>query len=227
LAVRFYRRAKLVFAPNRDLMRLLARGTGKPVFPMWRGVNTSLFDPAQRRRRDKTIVVGFVGRIRPEKNVRFLVEVEQRLKAAGVKDYRFSVIGQGSERGWLEDNLEQADFPGVLKGEKLARAYADMDVFAFPSRTDTFGNVVQEAQAAGVPAVVTRSGGPRFLVRDGQTGYVSRTDSDFCARVVELATDASLRRRMASAARQAMLDRSWDSVFEGVYGAYRQRLALG
>ncbi len=225
LAMRFYRRAKLLFAPNRDLIRLLARGTGKPVYPMWRGVDTELFDPARRRRMDSSFVLGFVGRIRPEKNVRFLAEVERRLRDAGVEDYRFVVVGQGSEREWLQANLRNVEFPGVLKGKKLARAYADMDVFVFPSQTDTFGNVVQEALASGVPAVVTRSGGPKYLVHDGETGYVTRIGDDFCERVVQLARDTKLQRRMAAAARQAMLDRSWDAVFESVYRAYPNCLA--
>jgi glycosyltransferase involved in cell wall biosynthesis len=221
LAMQFYRRAKLLFAPNRDLMRLLARGTGRPVFPMWRGVDTGLFNPGRRRRVDSTFVLGFVGRIRPEKNVRFLADVEQRLRAAGIEDYRFVVIGQGAERKWLQENMINVEFPGVLKGKRLARAFADMDVFVFPSQTDTFGNVVQEALASGVPAVVTRSGGPKYLVNDGETGYVTNLGSDFCDRVVQLARDAGLQRQMAAAARRAMLDRSWDSVFEGVYRAYQ------
>ena len=219
-AMSFYRRAKLVFAPNRDLIRLLRKGTGRPVFPMRRGVDTELFNPNRRCRRDDDFVLGFVGRIRPEKNARFLAAVERRLIEAGIRKYRFLIVGQGSERDWLQANLEQAEFPGVLKGDPLARAYANMDLFVFPSRTDTFGNVIQEAMASGVPAVVTNDGGPRFLVKNGETGFVARDDEEFCEQVVKVAQDEALRQRMRLAAREAMLSRSWDTVFEGVYRAY-------
>jgi hypothetical protein len=97
-----------------------------------------------------------------------------------MRDFRFQISGSGSERAWLERHLPRAEFTGVLSGEALAAAYANMDVFAFPSHTDTFGNVVQEALASGVPAVVTASGGPRFIVRDGVSGFVAESDDDFC-----------------------------------------------
>ncbi len=226
IALRFYRRAKLVFAPNRQLIRLLKKGTGRPVVPMWRGVDTHLFDPARRERSDDDLVLGYVGRIRPEKNVRFLAELQQRLLSAGIHNHRFLIVGQGDERDWLEQNLSNAEFPGVLHGEELANAYANMDLFVFPSRTDTFGNVVQEALSSGVPAVVTKHGGPKYLVQHGETGYIAQDSNDFCDRVVQLAGDSTLHRRMSETARRTMLDRSWDSVFEGVYRAYPQCLSV-
>src|SRR3954452_21201495 len=70
---------------------------------------------------------------------------------------------------------------GVLLGEQLARAYSDMDLFVFPSRTDTFGNVVLEALSSGVPALVTNAGGPRHIVQQGKTGFVAESDREFAA----------------------------------------------
>ena len=170
------------------------------------------------------MVVGYVGRLMPEKNLRLLARVEAALRAAGFTDARFQITGAGSERQWLERNLARATFTGVLAGVGLARAYADMDVFAFPSHTDTFGNVVQEAMASGVPAVVTGSGGPRFIVRDGDTGFVASSDEEFCDSVVTLARDQLLRRRMALAARRQVEKQSWDWVFDEVYDGYRSNL---
>lgn len=224
-ALHFYRFAKHLFAPNDELAALLKRGTRKPVSLMQRGVDTRLFHPGRRNRSDGAFVLGFVGRIRPEKNVRFLVELEKRLRAAGVRNYRFLVVGQGTERDWLRDNLQQGELPGVLKGRRLARAYANMDLFVFPSLTDTFGNVVQEALASGVPAVVTNSGGPKYLVRDGQTGFVTHGDDEFCGRVIELIGNPALHYRMREAARASVLDCSWDNVFEQVYRSYKSCLA--
>ena len=220
----FFSHAAAIFAPNPELAGVLRRRTGKPVFPMGRGIDTSLFHPSRRSRPDGGLVIGYVGRLMPEKNLRLLEQVETALRAAGFADARFQISGAGSERRWLERNLARATFTGVLRGEGLARAYADMDIFAFPSRTDTFGNVVQEALASGVPAVVTDSGGPRFIVRDGETGLVAASDRKFCDCVVELARDPALRRRMAAAARRQVESQSWDSVFDEVYAGYAGNL---
>lgn len=166
-----------------------------------------------------------VGRITPEKSVRFLRDLEIGLRATGVPPFRFLIIGDGSEREWLAANLEAADVPGIQRGEELAQAYADMDVFTFPSRTDTFGNVVLEAFASGVPAVVTDAGGPKFIVREGVTGFVARDDSDFIEHTGRLLQDSSLRSEMAAAARRQACGESWDSVFETVYEGYRMGIA--
>ena len=117
-----------------------------------------------------------------------------------------------------------AEFTGVLHGEELAAAYAEMDVFVFPSHTDTFGNVVLEALASGVPAVVTPDGGPCTIVRDGQTGRIV-PDEGFAAAVAELLADPAKHAEMRLAARAYALTASWDSVFEGVYRGYEPILA--
>lgn len=111
--------------------------------------------------------------------------------------------------------------PGVLLGTELVKAYADMDAFLFPSQTDTYGNVVWEASASGVPAVVTNSGGPQYIVRDGETGIVSRSDEEFVISALTLYRDRSLRTRMGTRARKAALKQTWDTVFDQLYaGAY-------
>jgi len=120
--------------------------------------------------------------------------------------------------------MKKADFTGVLRGEALARAYANMDVFAFPSRTDTYGNVVLEALASGVPAVVTDGGGPRFIVRDGETGFVARDLKELAARVRSLAMMAAQRETMRAAARSRAMTAWWDAVFESVYAGYERGL---
>ncbi len=140
---------------------------------MSRGIDTELFSPeyaspAHQTRLDRDFVIGYVGRLSPEKNVRLLAEIEQSLIRAGMSKYRFLIVGNGSEHGWLSSVMERATLPGVLRGEDLARAYASMDAFVFPSATDTFGNVVLEAMASGVPAIVTREGGPKYLVQPGR-----------------------------------------------------------
>ena len=189
---------------------------------MQRGVDTQLFSPAHRQRQpeDDAFVLGFVGRLSVEKNVALLAQVQQQLTASGIANFRFLIIGQGAEEGWLRQHLPGAEFPGVLRGEALSRAYANMDLFVFPSHTDTFGNVVLEALASGVPAVVTPDGGPPSIIREGETGRIAR-DEDFAAAIAGIHTDPSQHARMRRAARQHGLSASWDTVFEGVYDGYR------
>ena len=115
--------------------------------------------------------------------------------------------------------MPRATFTGVLRGQALAEAYANMDLFLFPSHTDTFGNVVLEAMASGVPAVVTPDGGPCHLVREGATGRITGDDG-FTAAVLEAIADAGAHAAMSRAARAHALGASWDAVFEGVYAGY-------
>ena len=214
----FYRKGAVGMAPNPELVELLRHGTHKPAYLMERGVDTDLFDCAKRERKDDgTVVFGYVGRLSTEKNLRILKRLEEALVAAGLSDYCIEVVGHGSESEWLGSNLSTARLPGVLLGRALAQAYADMDVFLFPSRTDTYGNVVWEAAASGVPAVVMDAGGPQYIVRDGETGIVSRSDKEFVANAIRLYRDGQLRRKMGQAARQAALAQSWDAVFDRLY----------
>jgi glycosyltransferase involved in cell wall biosynthesis len=99
-----------------------------------------------------------------------------------------------------------------------------MDLFVFPSHTDTFGNVVLEALASGVPAIVTPDGGPRYIVRDGETGFIA-TDDGFSDAIAKIILDPELHARMGVAARLYAQSASWDSVFEGVYSTYDEVLA--
>ena len=222
--LRFYKIAQILFAPNQELIELMEKGTGKSCYPMYRGVDTELFDPQRRNRDGDTLVIGYVGRLTVEKNIRFLVELEQSLAESGLTNFRFLVVGQGAEEPWLKANLRRADFTGVLKGETLAQAYANMDVFAFPSRTDTYGNVVLEALASGVPAVVTESGGPRFIIREDESGFVARDLREFVACIRSLAAQPQLLANMRNAARSHALKASWDAVFESVYLTYERNL---
>ncbi|HVN21905.1 MAG TPA: glycosyltransferase [Dongiaceae bacterium] len=225
--LRFYRIAQVLFAPNRELIELLEKGTGKPVYPMHRGVDTTLFDPARRVRDDDGLVVAYVGRLTVEKNIHFLAELEKALLDGGLNNFRFLIVGQGAEEAWLKANMRHATFTGVLRGEALATAYANMDVFAFPSRTDTYGNVVLEALASGVPAVVTDGGGPRFIVRHGETGFITHSSEEFVACVRNLASQPAQLQRMREAARAQALGASWDAVFESVYRSYQSALLRG
>jgi glycosyltransferase involved in cell wall biosynthesis len=223
-AAKFYSLAKVLFAPNQELVDLLNASTDKPCFIMHRGVDAELYNPGRRSRGSAPFTIGYVGRLSVEKNVSFLARVEQALISAGKTNYRFVVIGPGSQADWLRENMQRVELPGVLRGDALANAYADMDVFAFPSFTDTFGNVILESLASGVPVVVTNGGGPKYLVNHGVTGFVAQNESEFIESVLRLMDDRELHRAMSLAAREHACSISWDRVFERVYESYENVL---
>ncbi len=229
-AARFYSMAQVLFAPNPELCALLERTTGRPCHLMPRGVDAQLFCPAKRtrerddRERDNgERVLGFVGRLSIEKNIGLLAKIQEELDSRGVKNFRFLIVGHGGDEAWLRERLPQAEFTGVLRGEALATAYANMDLFVFPSHTDTFGNVVLEALASGVPAIVTPDGGPRTIVRDGETGRIV-PDDQFAEAITGLLEDLGRLDQMRRDARAYALTASWDSVFEGIYADYESIL---
>ena len=216
----FYRRARVLFAPNAQLCAQLEKATGRTCLLMQRGVDAELFSPERRTRAaGGEFVLGFVGRLSVEKNIQLLARVHDELIASGVGNFRFLIIGQGLEEPWLRSKMPRATFTGVLRGAPLAEAYANMDLFLFPSHTDTFGNVVLEAMASGIPAIVTPDGGPCHLVRDGETGRIAR-DEDFTSATLAVMRDRELHARMSMAARRYACGASWDAVFEEVYAGY-------
>ena len=225
-AAKFYSIAQVLFAPNPELCRKLEEMTGRRCHLMPRGVDAQLFHPAKRKRAadDRDQVLGFVGRLSVEKNIAGLVQVQNELEERGHRSFRFLVVGHGGDEAWLRERLHRAEFTGVLRGEALSTAYANMDLFVFPSHTDTFGNVVLEALASGVPAVVTPDGGPRTIVRDGETGRIV-PDAEFTTAVAGILGDPARHAAMRAAARAYALTASWDAVFEGVYAAYKPMVA--
>ncbi len=222
----YYKIPKVVLAPNDELIKLLADGTKRQTRLMSRGVDTEIFSPVKRIVADGVFRFGFVGRLRAEKNIRMLADLEKKLLEAGKTNFKFLIVGEGNERAFLEKNMQTAELTGFLKGEELSAAYAAMDVFVFPSETDAFGNVVQEANASGVPAIVTGRGGPKFIVREGETGFVAESLADFVKFSIELMDNPEKLAKMKRAARQFALSRSWDAVFESVYQAYAEAYAL-
>jgi len=218
--LQFYRLPDVLLAPNPELVEFLHRQTGTPTVLMRRGVDTTLFSPTKREVDDGTFRFGVVGRLSREKNVRLLPRLEQALLAAVHTPFRFLIVGEGRERPWLEEQMTHADFSGLLHGEPLARAYANMDLLVFPSETDTFGNVVQEALASGTPALVSSRGGPKFIVRPGISGFVASNEEEFIEAARAAITDGERHRGMRAAARRQALGASWDHVFGEVLGAY-------
>jgi glycosyltransferase involved in cell wall biosynthesis/predicted metal-dependent phosphoesterase TrpH len=225
----FYTAPGLVLSPSPaadgSLLRL---GAERGRIGRWeRGVDVSRFSP---ERADRTAFPGvtkvlYAGRLTREKGVELLAE-------SFLRAHRFEprlhllLAGGGPEEDELRSKLgEHATFLGWLEGEELARAYASADLFLFCSRTDTYGQVVLEAGASGLPVVAVAEGGPAALVEDRRTGLLCPPDPDRLAgAILQLATSPALRRRMGSAAIGAARTRSWELALEQLAAGYRRGL---
>lgn len=221
---RFYKIPRILFAPNPEIVQMLADATGKPCFPMGHGVDTRRFSPEFRNSNRGPFTIGYVGRLTAEKNVRWLARLEQALLANGLRDFRIVIAGHGAEQEWLRHNMRHAEFLGVLGGDELSRAFANMDVLAFPSETETFGLVVLEALASGVPVVAMAAGGPKYTVEHGKTGYVARDFEEFASYVAGLIKDPQMVSTMREACRRHAQASSWGCAFQNIYQTYRSHL---
>ncbi len=219
--MKLYFLAQMQLAPNQELVADIERLTRRPSFLLGRGVDTEFLSPTKRRRDTNETVLGFVGRLRPEKNVRFLGEIESALKQADIGNYKFMIVGAGSETDWLRRNLPNAELTGEIFGEELARAYANMDLFVFPSQTDAFGNVVLEAMSSGVPAVVMEKGGPKFLIEHGVNGFVAGDAKNFIETIVRLLKNPCQIPTLGKAAHRFAQENSWDCIFEKMFEYYK------
>ena len=219
--LRFYRSARFTLAPNQEMVDILHASTRRPAYLMLHGVDLRRYQPPTAEEasaaQGRPFCIGYVGRLTTEKNVRVLAEIEQTLIAAGETNFRFLIVGEGGQEGWLRSHMHRAEIAGVLRGDDLAAAYQRMDVFVFPSLTDTFGLVILEAMASGVPVIVRPEAGKRVGVEDGVSGFFSE---DFAADVRRLMSDGCLRKKMGVAAHAFANTQGWDMVFSDLYRVY-------
>ncbi len=232
LAVRsFYNACNLVLSPSPASDEALAQlGVSDQRTARWdRGVDTARFDPSLRGelRLPGAINVLYAGRITREKGSELLAEA---FLEAHRRDPRLHLVlaGGGPEQEHLRERLGQnATFLGWLAGRELAQAYASADIFLFPSATDTFGQVILEAQASGLPVVALARGGPLSLVRPGVDGLLCEPDPQALAQcLLELSGSPLLRQRLATAALSAVGERTWESALERLAGGYRRALSI-
>jgi len=226
--------AQLTLVPSSASMADL-RNVGLTRLERWgRGVDLTMYHPRKKlspavtklRKRlapGGEVVVGYVGRIAPEKQV-------ERLRALrGLTGVRVAIVGDGPATASVRREL--AGIPvtwlGKLGGEELATAYAAFDIFVHTGTEETFGQTLQEAHASGVPVVAPRSGGPIDLVDHGRNGYLFAADNESQLRafVEALAIDPDLRARMGEAGRRTVLGKSWDGVCAQLLGYYEATIA--
>ena len=227
-----YGRCARIFVPSGATGALLVEdGIDGARIGLWvRGVDTGTFSPRYRSPGLRTswqlgrgaLALAYVGRVSREKGLAMLPVIDRRLRAAGVA-HRWVIVGDGPYRRELERRLDHAAFLGTLSHADVARPLASADVFVFPSCTDTAGNVVLEAQACGLPVLVSDQGGPRENMLPDESGFVCRGGQadDFTDAVLGLASNAARRRTMAGAARRYALSRCWSRALAPLYDAYR------
>ncbi len=225
----FYGQCRHVLTPSPQSDAVLRQmGIAAERIGRWdRGVDLERFDPAKREEGlfGPGFNVLYAGRLTREKGADLLAA--SFLKARE-RDPRLHLVlaGGGPEEAQLRSALgEHATFLGWLEGEELARAYASADGFLFASRTDTFGQVLLEAQASGLPVVAVAEGGPLSLIEDGVTGLLREPWAGALAEAVcDLAAQPLLRERLARSALSAVRERTWDRALGRLADGYRAAL---
>ncbi|MEV6988532.1 glycosyltransferase family 1 protein [Streptomyces sp. NPDC093228] len=220
--------ADRTLAPSSAAQRDL-EAHGVPRVQLWpRGVDTVRFRPDLRdeaMRRELApngeLIVGYVGRLAPEKHVELLAG------ACGLEGVRVVVVGDGPSEPTLRSALPGAAFLGRRTGDELARIFASLDVFVHTGPFETFCQTVQEAMASGVPVVAPAAGGPLDLVAHGQTGLLVPPGGTAAFRdaVQTLVSDRALRNEYGTAARALVEGRTWAAVGDQLIGHYADVLA--
>jgi glycosyltransferase involved in cell wall biosynthesis/predicted metal-dependent phosphoesterase TrpH len=225
----FYNACDVVLSPSLASDGALA-SLGMPaerVLRWDRGVDTARFDPALR---DESLLPGtlnvlYSGRITREKGAELLVDA---FLLAREREPRLHLVlaGGGPEEDYVRARLgEHASFLGWLQGDELARTYASADMFLFPSATDTFGQVILEAQASGVPTVALARGGPLSLIENRASGLLCEPDArEIAAALLELAGSRLLREQLALGGLGAVRQRTWEQTLERLASGYRHVL---
>jgi len=226
-----YSRVGMVLAPSQSSKAQLERVGLEKVGVFGRGVDSVMFDPKKRDRSilaeyglsETKLTLLYVGRLAEEKSLPELIKAFNSLSEK--HDIQLLIVGDGPIRKELEDTLDKSDgysaFTGIKKGEELAKLYASSDIFVFPSRTETFGQVVQEAMASGLPVVGYDSPGVKDLVEHGKTGYLAKKDGLSLQEGVEkLINSESLRKQYGEKAREISESKTWKNILNGLVNEY-------
>jgi glycosyltransferase involved in cell wall biosynthesis len=227
---RFYNQFDRVYVPSPSTAQEL-ENRGFTNIELWqRGIDLSSFSPErinpqlkQKLSPADDPILLFVGRLVQEKDLEDLVKTDRILKA-DKKKFRIVIVGDGPMRSQLEKELPDAHFTGWLHGNELSEIFASSDIFVFPSTTETFGNVILEAYASGLPVVGVNEGGVVDLILDGHTGFIAEAKNveDIASRVKIFLDHPDLRVRYAVNAQKYAATYSWDNVNRQLIGSYKK-----
>ena len=216
----FHNKFQVTYVPSPSAREEL-NNQGINGIQLWpRGIDASLFSPSHRSEQlreeqgvgERPLLV-FVGRLVKEKDLDVLVDACVALEKKG-HEFDVALIGDGPMREEIKTKLPRSILPGFQRGTDLSRWYASGDIFVFPSTTETFGNVVLEAGASGLPVVCAKAGGVGDLVAHGETGLLAAPHSadDYAAKIEVLLRDSELRKQMGEKGREFALTHDWHAV---------------
>lgn len=219
----FHNRTAVTLVPTRKTM-VATRGMGITPVALWsRGVDCNLFSPARRSQalreswgmKPEDPAILYVGRLAAEKNLQLAVSCFERLKSLH-PNARFVLVGDGPMRQRLAERHPDYLFVGIQRDEQLAEYYASGDLFLFPSRTDTFGNVVTEAMASGLAVVAFDDAAAREHIRHGDNGMKANLEDSeaFVSHALRLVDQPTFTRRIRTQARLDALDLDWATQVE-------------
>jgi glycosyltransferase involved in cell wall biosynthesis len=229
----FHNEADRSVTPSHESAKILKRFGVRQVSIFSRGIDYDRFTPEKRDMvfrkscMDDKILLLYVGRLSPEKDLNILSESMQKLNEKHKDRIALVVTGEGPMKDELEQTMpDNVIFTGYKKGDELAKIYASCDIFAFPSSFETFGNVVLEASASGLPVVGVDEGGVMELIDHGKTGYLAKAKDaeSFTECLEKLIVNEGLRRSMSQSGRRNAKNRSWDSVFSDLMTIFREEI---
>jgi glycosyltransferase involved in cell wall biosynthesis len=229
---RFYNQCAVTLVPSQSIADML-RGHGVRKVALWqRGVSPERFSPAFRSAALRARLDGgapillYVGRLAKEKNLEYLVAAVRQLESWRVS-FKLVVVGEGPMRAQLERDLPAAQFAGYVPPDQLGPWYASADLFVFPSCNETFGNVVLEAFASGLPVVAVNEGGVRELVTPGRGGVLAPPEDPvaFASEIRDLLAQPERRARLGEQAQAAALGYRWPEVTERLLDCYVRVIA--
>ncbi|MBW2519435.1 MAG: glycosyltransferase family 1 protein [Deltaproteobacteria bacterium] len=225
----FHNATSMTFCPTPSIRTLLEQKGFRNVEVWGRGVDCYRFDPGKRDQnlreslglKPEDVLMLYVGRLAAEKNLNMLMDAWRQLPNR--KNCRLIFVGDGPLRKKLEETTDcQTIFAGYRYGEELARMFASSDLFVFPSLSETFGNVVLEAMASGLPTVSFNVQGPGDIIQDGTTGQLVKTigAKELMEAMHLLSSNATMRRNMGTMARKHAENQNWGRIMAGLRNHY-------